>query len=423
MLEHQLISLLLAEFHDKLQRIHNMVPREVRFVQVDNKIKVAIGMRRVGKTYFIFQHILNLLKQDVPLSCMLYINFEDDRLLPLTRDKLANLLDAFYAVHPENHDKRCYIFLDEIQNVDDWAMVIRRVFDSKNVDIYLTGSSAKLLSNEIATSLRGRSLTTEIWPYDFNEYLLAHRHIIKRKPYGAKVRDQLTQVFYKYLNEGGFPEVTTYNQYAREQTLQDYVNVVTYRDIVERYHISNPSIIKYMLLFMISNVAMPFSINKFYNDLKSQGYKVTKDCLYDYAQYIEDAFLAFLVPLYSDSIRKVQVNPKKNYIIDTGLVRAMTLDHTKDLGRLFENLIYLDLRRQGLAIYYYLTKERYEVDFLVKTAQGKKELIQVALNMDNANTKLREERALEAAMAELNIPGQIVTLDSYLRDGLCIGRL
>ena len=375
-------------------------------------------MRRAGKTYFIFQKIAQLIQEGSSLTEILYLNLEDDRLLPLTRSKLAGLLDAFYSLYPENHEKRCFLFLDEIQNVDDWAVVIRRIFDTKQVDMYLTGSSAKLLSKEIATSLRGRSLATEIWPYSFHEYLVAQHHVIQTKPYGAKTRDKLMQVFREYLEVGGFPEVTHYDQGVREQTLQDYVTIVMYRDIVERHNVVNPDVIKYMIVSMIANVAKPFSINKFYNDLKSQGYKLNKDSLYDYAQHIEDAFLAFSVPLYSESVRKVRVNPKKIYAIDTGLIRAMTLDHTKDLGRLFENLIYLDLRRQGASIYYYLTEERYEVDFFIHTRQGKKELIQVTWDMSDPETKQREERALAAAINELKVPGRIITLDSYLRDGL-----
>ena len=409
--EQTLISLLLVEFQDKLKSMHDLVSRSATFPNVDNKIKVAIGMRRTGKTYFIFQKIIQLVSEKVPLTQILYINLEDDRLLPLSRGKLAGLLDGFYSVYPENHDKKCYLFLDEIQNVDDWAIVIRRFFDSKHVEIYLTGSSAKLLSKEIATSLRGRSLATEIWPYDFSEYLAAKHHFIDNTLHSSKTRDQLMQAFRQYLESGGFPEVVSYEQITREQTLQDYVTIVT-------YNIVNHEVIKYMIVSMIRNVAKPFSINKFYNDLKSQGYKINKDCLYEYAQHVEDAFLVFAVPLYSESIRKVQANPKKIYAIDTGLVRAMTLDHTKDLGRLFENLIYLDLRRQGWIINYYLTKERYEVDFLVQTRQGNKELIQVTWDMLDNETKVREERALAVAISELNVPGRIVTLDSYLRNGL-----
>lgn len=416
--EYTVLTLLLQEFHDKLKSLHNLVPRIATFPNIENKINVAIGMRRTGKTYFVFEKIIQLLDAGVARTEILYINLEDDRLLPLSANKLAKLLDNFYSIYPENHEKKCYFFLDEIQNVDDWAIVIRRFFDSKNVAIFLTGSSAKLLSKEIATSLRGRSLATEIWPYDFNEYRMAINNVIDTTIYGAKTRDKLMLVFRQYLDIGGFPEVVCYDRNIRDQTLQDYVSIVTFRDIIERYNITNSAVIKYMITVMLGNVAKLFSINKFYNDLKSQGYKISKDSLYDYANYLEDAYLLFSVPLYSESIRKVQSNPKKIYAIDTGLVRAMTFDPGKDLGRLFENLIYLDLRRRGFEIYYYLTSDRYEVDFLVQTRKGEKELIQVTWDMTDEETKNREERALNVAMDELKIPGQIITVDSYLCDGI-----
>ena len=416
--EHKLLARLLEEFHDNIKSLHDLVPRTAIFPNVKNKINVAIGMRRVGKTYFVFQKIKQLLDIGVELTQILYINFEDDRLFPLNASTLAGLLDDFYSLYPDNHEKPCYFFLDEIQNIDNWASVIRRFFDSKPVTIFLTGSSAKLLSKEIATSLRGRSLSTEIWPYDFNEYQVAINQVIDTRLFGAKTRDKLMKIFYQYLDTGGFPEVISYDSSIRDQTLQDYVTIVTFRDIIERHSISNTAVIKYMISTMLANVATLFSINKFYNDLKSQGYKIGKDSLYDYAHYLEDAYLLFSVPLYATSIRKVQSNPKKIYAIDTGLVRAMIFDMSKDFSHLFENLIYLELRRRGLEIYYYLTSNRYEVDFLVQTRKGEKELIQVTWDMTDDATRKREERALEAAILELGIPGQIITMESYLHHGL-----
>src|SRR5205807_1805498 len=141
---------------------------------------------------------------------ILYINFEDDRLLPLHHQKLAKLVDAFYSLYPENHDRKCYLFFDEIQNVEDWPIVIRRFHDSKNVEIFLTGSSAKLLSKEIATTLRGRTLATEIWPYSFQEFLRAKKIVIDTHLFGKRVKDALTKHFLAYLSEGGFPEVLSY---------------------------------------------------------------------------------------------------------------------------------------------------------------------------------------------------------------------
>ncbi|MFI5343401.1 MAG: ATP-binding protein [Chlamydiales bacterium] len=416
--EQQILQILLGEFYDKLVSSSHLVPREACFREVENKIKVAIGMRRVGKTTIVFQEILKIIGLGVDKKRILYINFEDDRLLQMDEKKLAKLIEAFYSLYPENHEQKCYLFFDEIQNVQNWPIVVRRFYDSRLVEIYLTGSSAKLLSKEIATSLRGRSLATEVWPYSFNEFLCAKNLSIDRTLFSKKTEDRLVQAFHLYLTEGGFPEVVNYNSETRNRTLQDYLDVVIYRDIIERHKVKNPTLIKYMLLSMIQNISKPFTINKFYNDVKSQGYKVGKDALYEYAAHIEDAFCAFVVPIYEKSLRKEQTNPKKIYAVDPGLVRAVTLDFQGDLGRLFENVVYLDLRRTGCKVSYYLTAERYEVDFLIQTVQGEKKLLQVVWQMDDMATFEREQRALESAMKEMKIEGKIITLDSYLREGI-----
>lgn len=418
--EQQILRTLLGEFHDKLVLLKDLVYREAQFPEAPNKIKVAIGMRRVGKTYFLYQYILNMLKKGIDKNKILYINFEDDRLLPLDPHKLAKLVDSFYSLFPENHDRKCYLFLDEIQNVPNWPVVIRRLYDSKNVEIFLTGSSAKLLSKEIATSLRGRSLAIEIWPYSFNEFMRAKKITIDQSLFDKKTQDKLTQTFHHYLSEGGFPEVVFYHQDVRQKTLQDYLDIVIYRDIIERHNIKNPSLIKYMILSMIHNVSKPFAVNKFYNDSRSQGYSIGKDILYEYSDHIEDAYLAFPIGIYAKSIRKIYTNPRKLYAIDPGLVRALTLDYENDLGRLFENIIYLDLRRLGCKVSYYLTSERYEIDFLIQTPQGNKKFFQVVWNHDDTNTFEREQRALHAGMKELKIEGEIITLDSYLQKGVNI---
>jgi predicted AAA+ superfamily ATPase len=416
--ERSILPILLGEFQGKLNLLNDLVEREVQFPDAPNKIKVAIGMRRAGKTYFVYQQILKLIDGGIAKTAILYINFEDDRLLPLNEQKLAKLVDCFYSLYPENHDRKCYLFFDEIQNVSGWPIVIRRLHDTKNAEIFLTGSSAKMLSKEISTSLRGRSLATEIWPYSLDEFMRAKKVSIDRSLYGQKTQDQLRQVFHHYLSEGGFPEIIPFHPDVKQQTLQEYLDVVIYRDIIERHNIKNPTLIKYMILSMIHNVGKPFAVNKFYNDLRSQGYSVGKDVLYEYVDHIEDAYLAFSIALYDKSIRKTQTNPKKLYAIDSGMVRALTLDYEGDLGRLFENVVYLDLRRLGCKINYYLTAERYEVDFLAQTPRGHKKLFQIVWDMEDPNTIERETRALEAAMKELKVDGEIVTLSSYLQGGI-----
>lgn len=416
--ETKILQILLGEFYDKLASLKDLVTRDAQLPDAQDKIKVVIGMRRAGKTYFLYQHILKLLSEGVSKNSILYINFEDDRLLPLDQQKLGKLVDAFYTLFPENHEKKCYLFLDEIQNIKDWQLVVRRLHNSKNAEIFLTGSSAKLLSKEIATSLRGRSLATEIWPYSFHEFLRAKKITIDVGLFDKKTEDRLQQLFLEYLAVGGFPEVISYSPDVRQQTLQEYLDVAIFRDIVERHAVKSPQIVKYMISSMVYNAGKPFTINKFYNDIKSQGYKIAKDALYGYADFIEDAYLAFSVPIFDKSIRKVQTNPKKIYAIDPGLVRAMTLDYEHDLGRLFENVIYLDLRRQNCTVQYYLTKNRNEVDFVVQTARGTKKLFQVVWNQEAISTRELEERAFKEGIAELKIAGETITLESYLQHGI-----
>lgn len=412
-----LIQDILEEFHAKIAELNHPVPRDTSLPDITNKIKVIIGMRRTGKTYFLLQKIKQLIAQDPGLiTRILYLNFEDDRLLPLSAPKLGEFLDSFYTLYPENHQQLCYFILDEIQNVPQWEIVVRRFFDTKKVDIFLTGSSAKLLSKEIATSLRGRSIATEIWPYSFKEYLRAKEIALPKKPFGKISQDQLLKSLNNYIQEGGFPETVNLQALDRNRILQDYVDVVIFRDVIERYNITNIQLIKYLIKTLIISSGSPFSVNKFFNDAKSQGMNVSKMTIHDYLGYIEDAYLVFAVPLYSKSIRKTQTNPRKIYTIDTGLINAYTSQSSENFVHLFENLVYIELRRRGHEVYYYLTKDRYEVDFLTKDHNNQLHLYQVVWDTNHPDTMQRELRALKAAESELKMTGEIITPELFLRN-------
>jgi predicted AAA+ superfamily ATPase len=216
------------------------------------------------------------------------------------------------------------------------------------------------------------------------------------------------------MNRGGFPAVQSLHENERRTVLQDYVNTVIFRDIVERYKITNTSLIKYLIKTLINNVSSFFAVHKFYKDIKSQGFKVSKDTIYQYMEYIEDAFLIFNVPIFTESIRKMQINPKKIYVVDNGLVCANLFGASLKLGNLFENQVYLDLRKKGKEIWYYKTFENYEVDFVVKNLDGSFELLQVVWDISDDEILKREKRALERAKEELGMDGRIVTPQDYL---------
>jgi uncharacterized protein len=410
-----MLQTLQEEFYSTLGRTEKSVLRNYQFPEVDNLIKVAVGMRRVGKTHFLFQKIRQLLTEQIPIHRILYLNFEDDRILPMTHKAMGQMIDSWYTLHPENHQNPCFLFLDEVQNIEGWPLVLRRLLDTKNIQIYVTGSSAKLLSKEIATSLRGRSLSIEILPYNYLEYLDAKGLYPPTKPFGQKALDEHHRYLLNYLQAGGFPGIQAMFSNERTETLQGYVETVIFRDVIERHQISNISLLKYLIHSLIKNIAAPFSINKFYNDIKSQGYKVGKDTLYAYLGYLEDAFLIFCVPIFTESLRLKQTNPKKIYAIDNGLILANTFNLSENLGKLLENQVYLDLRREGKTIFYYHTTQGYEIDFITQDASGKYEMIQVAWDLNDPDTFERETRALEKAQQELGFPGKIVDYRHYLK--------
>ncbi len=413
-----ILETLKEEFQAILEQSKDSTWRNYQFPEAKNIIKVAVGMRRSGKTFFLFQTIRELLKQGVPIEHMLYLNFEDDRILPMDQKGMGQLIDSWYTLYPENHHHCCYLFLDEVQNVTNWPLVLRRLLDTKQIQIYVTGSSAKLLSKEIATSLRGRSLAIEILPYSYLEYLNAHQLQSPKKALSKSQLDQHLKHLKEYFQIGGFPGVQEMPLKEQIESLQNYVETVIFRDVVERHQISNISLLKYFMSFLLKNVAAPFSINKFYNDIKSQGHKVGKDTLYAYLNYLEDAFLIFTVPIFTESLRHRQTTPKKVYAIDNGLICANTFNLSDNLGKLFENQVYLDLRRQGKKIFYYQTAEGYEIDFVTQDQKGHYEMIQVVWDLSDSKTLAREERALRQAEKELGFSGRLLDRSAYFSEML-----
>jgi uncharacterized protein len=403
----EVIEYLIADFQDR--PLPPFTPREVALPVLPRKADALIGMRRVGKTYRMYQEMARLLDSGVPKRQMLFLNLEDDRLQPIEPGSLSEALEVFYRRVPSLRSEAAYIFLDEVHHAPDWQSFVRRILDTENVHVCLTGSSAKLLSREIASALRGRSIPVEVLPFGFRESLLhAGLPIPEALPPGAQTRSQLEQHLEKHLGQGGFPEIQGADPNDRQRVLQEYVDVVVLRDVIERHGIEKVEVLRYLVRSLLGSVAQPFSVNKFLNDLKSQGVGVAKDTLHSYLGHLIDAFLVFLVPVHRQSARARQVNPRKAYAIDTGLVHSQSWLGVSARGRILENFVYLELRRRaaeaGLQdkIAYYLTEDRREVDFVFpdKGAASGISLIQVCADMADARTCSREIESLRTAMAE-----------------------
>jgi uncharacterized protein len=402
------IKEIISDFHQK--QLPDFVQREFREKTLPNKVFSIMGVRRSGKTFCFYQLIKEILAENNSIQSILFVNFEDDRLYPVNKSILPEILNAYYELYPDKKNSTVYIFFDEIQNIEGWEKFVRRLLDTENVRIYITGSSSKMLSKELSTSLRGRTIAREIFPLNFTEYLRFHdvAPVVK----SSRQRAQVTHLFEAYLNKGGFPEVMGLGERERVDILQEYINLIIYKDLIERHNIKNISLIKYLIHYFLTNLSNLFSINKLFNDLKSQGYKVSKDALFNYVSYLEDAYCFFSVPIFSASLKTRQVNPRKIYAVDHGLATASVWKLSEDYGRLLENIVFIHLRRVSpwRGIYYYLTDKEKEVDFVVTDKNKVITLIQVCYSLDSKASKEREVKALSQAMEELKVKqGLILT--------------
>jgi hypothetical protein len=360
-------------------------------------------MRRTGKSTFLWQVLGDRLAAGVGREGLLYFSFDDERLGGMTLTDLSIVLEEYYRLHPEWRDqRRATLFLDEIQLVEGWERFVRRILDSEKVDVFVSGSSARLLSREVATSLRGRAMEALVHPFSFREFL---RHIGREpdRPLDRLVmaaRSALAHDLETYLREGGFPEAIGADVRDRGDLLGGFVDVTLLRDILERHAVGQPQVVRWMTRQLLGNAAGLFSINKFYNDLKSANVRIAKDTLHDYLGYLEDAFLVRTLSIATDSERRRMVNPRKVYPIDPGLIPVFDRSGRANLGHALETCVALELERRGAQLSYVRTKDGYEVDFLVWYPGQGSELIQVCTAVDSGATLEREVRALQAAAIE-----------------------
>jgi predicted AAA+ superfamily ATPase len=385
-----------------------------RPIQMDlPHIHDIIGVRRCGKTYFMYQLISDLLMHGVPKSSVLYLNLDDDRLQPIQGDELSQLIDTFRELYASSDDQKIYFFLDEIQNFPLWEKWLKGIYDKrKNIKFVISGSNASLLSEDISSRLTGRHLTTRMFPFSFFEFL-KYKNIsfdLKTIAYSDK-KIEIKRIFNEYLVRGGFPEVIIYPAGDHITLLQSYFDDIIYRDIVSRHGVRNPKIFKELALFCVSNIAKPHT----YNSLKrlfSDYQSLSTDAIIRYLSYLEDAFLLFSVNHYDTSLKRQIQKPKKLYCIDHGMMQAVSFRFSNDIGRIFENIVYIALLRQGKEIYYWQDEKGVEVDFVIKSRDDSIRLIQVSVDISDPMTREREKRGLISAMNYFEIgEGIIITSD------------
>lgn len=411
MIKNEVWGRIIRDFHQK--ELPELIERETTIpldIPVNRAISI-IGPRRAGKTYLMFQTIKELARE-IEKERMLYVNLESDLLFGCEREDLRNMIEIYYEIYPENRKKKVFIFLDEIQNVDGWEVFVRSILDSEKTQVFISGSSSKLLGKEIATQMRGRTISYSVYPFSFREYLKAKGFKIKKYP-SSYEKSKLMSLLRNYLFYGGYPEAALLEN-EKEKILKEIWDVTIYRDIVERYGIKNIKVLRLLIKSLKSSLY--FSVHKLYNYFKSIGISVSKNTLYLYMQYLEDALILYPLRKFSPSYKDVEQSMPKIYLADNGL---LTAEEFQSEGRLMENLIMSHLLRRGYAanthLFYYRSNGK-EVDFILKESEKIKQLIQVTYVSDKNEVDKREIQALIKTSNELKCKNLLIITWDYEGD-------
>lgn len=395
-----------------LSQVNMVIKREeFRLPQAVNKVVVLYGVRRSGKTFILYDLFRNSSEES------LYIDFEDERLTDFRLEDFEVLREAFLELNPHLVNKSRVFLFDEIQNVSGWEKFCRRVAEREKTKVYVSGSSSKIMPEEIHTSLRGRAWSVEITPFSFREYLKAVKVTIDRDSLYGQKKVLLKKYFSGYLRWGGFPEIVfSKNEFDKNKIIKEYLGSIFFKDLVERYKINNIALLDAMTECLFAFFSQKFSLNSFYRQHKDK-ISFSKDSLFSYYKHFLQSMLIFEVRKFTESPYKRLRNPAKIYLIDPALARKMS---SQDSGRILENIVFLELRKNTDNISYF--EDGNECDFIVNNG-GRFSAFQSCYELTPEN-KDRELDGLMLCCKQLKLKlGVILTLDQsdeFIKDGVKI---
>ncbi len=399
---------------DFQSRDFNIKPRALR-INESKKIQTVIGARRVGKTYLLFNKIKEIESSGISRKQIIYVNFEDPALNEIKYDEIKEIIKTQWSLYPEIIKKELFLFIDEPQVIPKWELAVRSIYDNYKCNIFITGSSSRLLSKEIATSLRGRSLTIMLLPLSFKEFLSFKGFTADTKKLSSADTARISNYFEEYMKFGGYPEVVLENDNNEKlRILKDYMDMTVYKDLVERYSLKNPSLIKWLIRTIVSSAAKELSLNSLYLSLKSQGLKVSKNTLYSYFGALEDSLFVFALRKFERSSKVEGLSMPKVYLDDIGFINLFSLEN---YGQRIENIALLHLltlknKNPIMDVNYWKSQDRKEVDFIVSEGKEAVSAIQVCYSLSDNQTKEREISSLVAAMDHFSLKtGTIITKD------------
>jgi len=363
----------------------------------NDEVLVIKGIRRSGKSTLMINQIKRLLSRGVDIKNILFVNLEDPRFINhLSVDLLENIKDVYLQYL--NPSQKPYIFLDEIQNIPNWEKWVNKEYELKLSHIIVSGSNSSMLSSEIASSLSGRYLSIDVYPLSFREHLLFKDIKIETKLDFIDKKIVINREFEKYLRDGGFPKVVTYDEMQKRELLTTYKDSILLKDIVARYKLKEFSKLEEIAAFLLSNSGISQNINKL-----KKSFHISYDMASAYLEYLIKAYLIFEVNKFDYSLKKQNINDKKYYSIDLGLSNLMRVPNLQTRGSDLETIVFLELKRRGYKVYYYKTSNNLECDFLIEDKNRLATLIQVTTSLKDEKTKQRELRSFSKTIKELRL--------------------
>ncbi len=380
--------------------------KEIKRLSQTNEVVTVTGSRRSGKSTLMLQYIKNLIKGGLCKEDTLYVNFEDPRFSEPTLQLLLDIYDVYKEqLKPQ---KKPYIFLDEVQKVKGWEKFVNSLYERKEAHLIVSGSASELLSAEFGSVLTGRHLDLEVFPLSFKEFLVFKGLNVESEMDMVAKRTEIKHHLTRYLEEGGFPKtVLIENTEDKKTLLKTYFNDIISRDVVKRYKVKEIEKLEKLAVYYLSNTSTLHSFNSIQKFIGLSSSTIER-----FSHYLSNAYMLFFVQKFAYSLKEQSKSPKKVYCIDTGLKNAVGFRFREELGRLIENVVFLELMRKGKTVYYWRDRYGYEVDFVIKKGLKPSQLIQVCWDLEKSDTKNREIRALLRAKKSLKVDkGLIISWD------------
>ncbi|MEM5832543.1 MAG: ATP-binding protein [Candidatus Aenigmatarchaeota archaeon] len=366
------------------------------------EIIAVLGVRRSGKSTLLLQLARELIKSNIEKERILIVNFEDYR----WEEYSLRLLEEIWNVYKERIWKggKIFLFLDEIHNIPKWERFVRTLYDKNEANIFVSGSSSKLLSREYATLLSGRYLEFTVFPLSFTEFLSFRNFVVKNKLEIVAKKREVLRLLFEYMQLGGFPRVVLTKD---EELLKSYFETIVVKDVAERYKIKEIEKLRKIAVFYLSNISNKITFNSLSKNLKISIHTVER-----FSYYLQEAFLLFFVNVFSPSLKTQEKLPKKVYSIDTGLSSIVGFRVSKDVGRFMENVAFLELKRRDKEVFYLKINDN-EVDFVIKEGLNIKQLIQVTYASNKDEIEKREIKALIKASEILKCKDLLIITWDY----------